>query len=348
MTAPSPIFTEAQAARHVFELQKHGFSIIRDALPSSVIHALDQDLEAPFAATPFGIGPFYGGTTKRFGRLLIRSEHARTLVCHRLVLTVVEQVLAPWCDRIQLNTTQAIAVHPGAPAQFPHRDQDMWRGPVGEIEYLVNVMWPLTPFTAQNGATRLWGQSHGARALADGSCGQETIEHMAPGSALLFLGSTLHGAGANHSDMVRRGIIVGYSLGWLKPYENQWLAYPPEIARHFDPELAALVGYRQHRPNLGNFEGNAHPFYWEVIPEARSARSMRCVPTRPWPPRLLRQVGRRRYECRANCRSRVPRLAVACSQSRISSWRSPGCGPAGRAVVRQYHAGARCTQHADR
>jgi hypothetical protein len=52
-----------------------------------------------------------------------------------------------------------------------------------------------------------------------------------------------------------RGIVIGYSLGWLKPYENQWLAYPPEVARHFDPELAALVGYRQHRPNLGNFEG---------------------------------------------------------------------------------------------
>ena len=50
-------------------------------------------------------------------------------------------------------------------------------------------------------------------------------------------------------------MIVSYCLGWLKPYENQWLAYPPPIARRFAPELAALVGYRQHRPNLGNYEG---------------------------------------------------------------------------------------------
>ena len=78
---------------------------------------------------------------------------------------------------------------------------------------------------------------------------------MQPGSALLFLGSTLHAAGANRSDEVRRGMIAGYSLGWLKTYENQFLAYPPEIARDFSPELASLVGYRQHRPNLGNFEG---------------------------------------------------------------------------------------------
>jgi hypothetical protein len=50
-------------------------------------------------------------------------------------------------------------------------------------------------------------------------------------------------------------MIISYSLGWLKPYENQFLVYPPEIARHFTPELAALVGYQLHRPNLGNYEG---------------------------------------------------------------------------------------------
>ena len=72
---------------------------------------------------------------------------------------------------------------------------------------------------------------------------------------MLFLGSTLHAAGANTTDTVRRGVIVGYSLGWLKPYENLWLAYPPKVARHFPPELAALAGYAQHRPNLGNYEG---------------------------------------------------------------------------------------------
>ena len=48
---------------------------------------------------------------------------------------------------------------------------------------------------------------------------------------------------------------MSYCLGWLKPYEHQWLAYPPNVARNFNPELAALVGYAQHRPNLGNFEG---------------------------------------------------------------------------------------------
>src|SRR3546814_16077962 len=88
-----------------------------------------------------------------------------------------------------------------------------------------------------------------------------------PGDALVWLGGTLHGAGANVSDAPRRGIIVSYCLGWLKPFELQWLVYPPEVARHFDPDLAALVGYAQHRPNLGNVVGRFPSF---LLASARS------------------------------------------------------------------------------
>lgn len=249
------IDVSGEIARHTADLMAQGYCILPNALPPATIGALGDDLAGDFDRTPFGQGGFYGTTTKRFGRLLVRSPHAATLVQHRLILAIVEAVLSPWCDRIQLNTTQAIAVHPGAPAQLPHRDQDMWRGPVGEIEYLVNVMWPLTPFTNDNGATVVWPRSHGSGALEPEPGESPLAAEMVPGAALIFLGSTLHGAGANRTGMVRRGLVVGYSLGWLKPYENQWLAYPPEVARHFAPELAALVGYRQHRPNLGNYEG---------------------------------------------------------------------------------------------
>ena len=247
----------ARAAAELWskELLREGYCIIPDLLPDELIGALDADVADIFERTPFCRGGFYGATTKRFGRLLARSDHAAALVQQALILDIVEKVLSPWCDTIQLNVTQAIAVHPGAPAQLPHRDQDMWRGPVGEIEYLVNVMWPLTDFTAENGATLVWPRSHGRSALQSEPEHQPLAPRMKPGSALLFLGSTLHGAGPNASQEARRGLVIGYSLGWLKPYENQWLAYPPAIARRFPPELAALVGYRQHRPNLGNYEG---------------------------------------------------------------------------------------------
>ena len=250
-------------------LLKQGWCVIPSAVSPQLIDALDTDLAADFRDTPFCNGGFYGARTKRFGRLLARSPLARKIVQHPLILGISRRVMEPWCDTIQLNLTQALALHPGAPPQLPHRDQDMWRGAIGETEYLVNVMWAFTRYTRENGATIIWPNSHGKRALDPEPPTGEFPAEIEPGSALLFLGSTLHGAGGNASDEVRRGAIVSYCLGWLKPYENQWLAYPPEVARGFSPELAALVGYQQHRPNLGNYEG-----------QCPSVLLQRCIPDR--------------------------------------------------------------------
>lgn len=233
-----------------------GFCIHPSLVSTQAIEALRDEFVPQFEDTPFCTGDFYGARTKRFGRLLTRAQRVADLVLHPTLLAMAHTVLGPWCDTIQLNLTQAIEIHPGALAQFAHRDQDMWCGDIGVREYLINVIWPLDPFRAENGATLIWPGSHGLAARdTDRPNGTPVVARCDPGDAIIFLGSTLHGAGANISSASRRAIIVSYSLGWLKPYENQWLAYPPEIARHFPPALAGLVGYRQHRPNLGNYEG---------------------------------------------------------------------------------------------
>lgn len=244
-----------------------GYAILRGAADPALIAEIEADLADRYEATPFCEGGFYGERTKRFGRLLIRSPGMEALVLNASVLALAEMALGRFCDRLQLNLTQAIELHPGALPQFPHRDQDMWAGEIGRVEYLVNIMWPLTPFTRENGATLFWPGSHGADALASEAKAEPVAAEANPGDAIVFLGSTLHGAGGNDSGGVRRGIIVSYCLGWLKPYENQWLAYPPAIARHFSPELAALAGYAQHRPNLGNFEGQCPSVLFGGYPE---------------------------------------------------------------------------------
>ena len=255
MIRPAALEAEGHRSPAAQQLMAEGYAILRGALPSSRVAAVADDLAARFAATPFCEGGFYGESTKRFGRLLIRSPHVADLVLHSEILGLAEMSLGPWCERIQLNLTQAIELHPGARAQFPHRDQDMWQGSLGETEYLVNVIWPLTAFTKSNGATLIWPRSHGLEALVEEPAEPPIVAEAEPGDAIIFLGSTLHGAGENRSSAVRRAVIVSYCLGWLKPYENQWLAYPPEVAKHFPADLAALAGYVQHRPNLGNFEG---------------------------------------------------------------------------------------------
>lgn len=253
MNALAPCRSTVETWAH--RLLCDGYCIIPDALPSSVVTALEADLDPLFAATPLCQGRFYGERTKRFGSLLKHSAHMSALVMNAMITEIVETVLRDACDRIQLNVAQAIEIHPGETRQFPHRDHDMWPGAKGTHEYLVNVIWPLTPFTRENGATLIYPHSHGATGMARDDLGEPVAAECSPGSAICFLGSTAHGAGANLTGLPRRGIVVGYCLGWLKPYENQWLAYPPEVARAFAPELSALIGYAQHRPNLGNYEG---------------------------------------------------------------------------------------------
>ena len=238
----------------IARLLADGYCIVSDACDPAVIKALNADFDDRFAATPFCEGGFYGARTKRFGALLRRSQHAERLMRNELVLHIVDAVLRPWCDSIVLNLAQAVELHSGALAQIPHRDQDLWNVQRDGREYQINVIWPLADFTAENGATLIWPGSHRIEAPADPS-GPPIAMEMPTGSAMLWLGSTVHGGGANMTETPRRAVIVSYCLGWLRTFENQYLVYPPEIARTFDPDLAALVGYAQHRPNLGNVEG---------------------------------------------------------------------------------------------
>jgi ectoine hydroxylase-related dioxygenase (phytanoyl-CoA dioxygenase family) len=277
------------------ELLAHGYCIIRGLVSSTKVAALHNDLRLRFERTPFSDGDFYGRRTKRFGGLLKRSNHAAAFVQHPEILEISQTILGPYCDRFQLNLTQALEIWPGEGEQIPHRDQDMWRGAQGETEYLINVMWPFTPYRFENGATVVWPGSHLRQSERRLDRAEAISAEMDPGSALLFLGSTLHGAGANLTDKPRAGMIISYSLGWLKPYENQFLVYPPHVARRFSPKLAALVGYQLHRPNLGNYEGRCPSILLrDEVPEYLAATDeLRADQVKPLAEFKARQVASR-------------------------------------------------------
>ncbi|PJG47058.1 phytanoyl-CoA dioxygenase [Sphingobium sp. LB126] len=258
------------AARWISELQEQGYCIIRDLVAKELVQGTAHDLAPDFERTPLSVGAFYGANTRRFHGLLARSPRVEAFVGHDLILEIVKTILGPHCDHVQLNLTQAIEIVPGGDAQPPHRDQDMWPLHVPDTEYLINVMWPFTPYRAENGATLLWpGSNHRQEDILLPEEDAIAAE-MDPGDVLIFLGSTLHGGGANRTAATRRGMIISYSLGWLKPYELPWLAYPPEVARHFAPAVAALAGYKAHRPNLGTHEGRCPSYLLE--PEIAGGR----------------------------------------------------------------------------
>jgi len=69
----------------------------------------------------------------------------------------------------------------------------------------------------------------------------------AAGSALFYLGTTLHGGGANITkDVRRRGMFLGYVVGWLRTEENTFLTVPMEVAKAMPVRVQELLGYKAH------------------------------------------------------------------------------------------------------
>jgi len=252
---PELALAVADLADTVDALRSHGYVILRDLVDPTTIDTVCRELEPWIVATPCCEGDFYGWNTTRLGAVLLKSRASHELLTQELILSIMEEVLGPHCDWYQLNLSQAIRIHPGERRQVPHRDDAMWPCPKGGIEYLVNVMWPLSDFTAENGATCIWPRSQFNALDREVDFEDRVVAEAPRGSAILYLGSVTHCAGANRSRAPRTGLIFSYCLGWLKQYENAFLTYPPEVARRFPRRIRELLGYRIHRPNLGGYEG---------------------------------------------------------------------------------------------
>jgi ectoine hydroxylase-related dioxygenase (phytanoyl-CoA dioxygenase family) len=82
---------------------------------------------------------------------------------------------------------------------------------------------------------------------------------MPRGSVVLYLGSTVHGGGANRSDTTRVGLNVDYVLGWLRQEENQYLTYTLDEVRAMPERIQRLLGYQVGAYALGYIDGGRSP-----------------------------------------------------------------------------------------
>jgi len=248
----------------VDQLRSQGAVIIENLLCGDALSAVQSDLEPWFANAPCGEGAFFGKSTRRFGALFCKSPHTIDLACHPLVVSVMESLLCRQpnvgavCNTIEISATQAIGIEPGEPAQFLHRDEELWPFP-HDFEIMANAMWAIGDFTVENGATRIIPGSH-YWPLDQHPCPGESVP-AEPDDQGACLGGTLHGGGANVSNGIRRGVVFSYKLGWLAPQEKLLLSIPPEDARRLPEKLQRLIGYQLHKPNLGWIEGR-DPIEW--------------------------------------------------------------------------------------
>jgi ectoine hydroxylase-related dioxygenase (phytanoyl-CoA dioxygenase family) len=223
------------------------------------------ELEPDLSNTRGGDTEFLGHATRRIGALIARSPKVRGLVTNPLVLDTMDLTLGDHGSTFQIDLTQLIDIGPGEPGQMIHRDQwsfDRFPFPKG-FEAEVATMWAVTDFTEEMGATRVIVGSHlWDDEPAEVDPAQSAGAVMSKGSVLLYGGSIYHGGGANHSNVHRIGINIGYSLGWLRQEENQYLACPPDIARTLPEGLLRLMGYQRGAVGLGYVDDLREPLDW--------------------------------------------------------------------------------------
>jgi len=236
-------------------LREHGVAIVDEFLGARTLDAFNRDLEPHLDAfdsdrelvNPL-VGWFMGPATRHFTGVAAKSRiFADEILCHPVLGGLCDEILLPSCASYQLNIAHVLERGPGSPQQLPHRDEIVWcHLPRPHPEVQVASVIALVDFTADNGATRIIPGSHRWPLDREPKEEELVVAEMPAGSAVVYLGSTIHAGGPNTSEVRRRAMHLSYTLGWLRTEENHYLSTPIDVARTLSPRAQELLGYAAH------------------------------------------------------------------------------------------------------
>ena len=234
------------------ELEKEGYSILEGLVPPDQITGIRDELKCTLNDESFGKNNFLGKRTKRLHSLFAKLRSVDDLALKEEILAVANELLGD----VILGASVATQIFPGESEQPFHFDDGIYPLPREFREVKLGVIWALDDFTENNGGTVIIPRSHGNRdhtSISD--LGERKVAIMPKGSALLYLGSLWHAAGANTSNDVRLGVILQYVESWLRPQDSHLISVQINEAMNLKPELQALLGYSMREPFLGYVDG---------------------------------------------------------------------------------------------
>lgn len=237
----------------VAALLDQGVVVVEDVIGKAVLPALRGETGRLVSSEPFGSNGFDGYRTRRVFDPFRRTRALDEIVLRPLLHDVLQRVLT-W--PYQFGMTILSQIYPGEVAQPSHRDAAVYPLPQDFPEVMVNTIWALDDFTAENGATMVAPGSHRDAGIKD-----LVPVVMAAGSVMIYSGRLRHGAGANGSDTTRLGFIVEHVVRWLRPADCHPLAVGPEIAATLEPQLQELLGFNQTSEYFGFVNGRP-PAEW--------------------------------------------------------------------------------------
>ncbi len=257
MAAIKHLSVESSAEEILQELELSGAVIIEDFLTEETVSRFNAEIDPVLALKAENHGHpnqaiefFHGPQTKHLtGVAGVSDSFVNDVLLHPVFKVVGDEFLLPNCADYILNIGHVLDRGPGAEDQLIHRDQDVWprkmTGSIGGHVQFASLI-ALSDYTADMGATRIVPGSHKWQEGREPLDYEVAVAEMTPGSAAIYLGSTLHGAGANSTDKVRRGMHTSFCLGWLRTEENSYLSVPLDRVRTMPRRAQELLGFGVH------------------------------------------------------------------------------------------------------
>jgi ectoine hydroxylase-related dioxygenase (phytanoyl-CoA dioxygenase family) len=246
-------------------LTSDGGAIVANQIPSDLVDNVIGELRPHFDSQGHKFAnDFNGYKTLRLGGILALSRSSAELIAHKRVMEIADAILKPNCENYRIGSCTAIEILPGEKAQVLHHDDDFYPLRIPDVEFQISAMWALDDFSIENGATRVVPGSHHQRDFSK-YVETDVVQAVMPkGSVLFYLGSTIHGGGANKSARPRSGLINTYSLGWLRQEENHYLTIPRDVAESFPDHIRRLMGYQAHGKYLGVYPGDPDNLWFDA------------------------------------------------------------------------------------
>ncbi len=236
-------------------LRRDGGIVIDRLVPADVVEHLNADLDPHLAARRPGFSAghddtFYGSNTKRIQGIPAKSRiFVDRVLLDDTLLAVADRILLPNCGDYWMSQSETIFIGPGNPAQELHRDDLNWNLAAGlGIDLQISVLVALGDYTPELGSTVVVPGSHAWPLDRPVDPSEAEQVEMEPGSALVYLGSLIHGGGHNRTgDRWRRALYLSYLLGWLTPEEAVPMSIERDMARSFPRRARELLGFANIR-----------------------------------------------------------------------------------------------------
>lgn len=210
---------------------------------------------------------FYGRNTKRIQGLAVKSAtFVDEVLLNPVLLGLADRILLPACGHYWMSQAETIYIGPGNEAQMLHRDDLNWShaSSLG-IDLQLSVLVALGDYDAEVGATMVIPGSHAWPLDRPIDPADACAVELSPGDALVYLGSLVHGGGANTTDdRWRKALYVGYLLGWLTPEEAVARSITPEVAARLPERARELLGWATIRGNTATEGPEAALQLWQL------------------------------------------------------------------------------------